>query len=150
MLLGRYHGPMKRFLLLLALMLALPVSAVELKWSDAWVRPAPPGVKMLAGYVTLSNPGKKPILITGARSSAFASVEMHETVTEDGVAKMRPVEQLRIDAGESIRMAPGGLHLMLIEPKAALDADQPIIIEFLDAGGAPLPVIFTLRPPTRG
>ena len=145
-----YDPPMKKLILFLAALLALPVSATELQWRDAWIRAAPPGVKMLAGYVNLTNPGKTPILITGVRSAAFESIEIHETVTENGVAKMRPLGQLSIAAGQTVQMAPGGMHLMLTEPKEPLAVGQTVVIEFLDAAGAPLPVIFNLRSPTRG
>jgi copper(I)-binding protein len=42
-------------------------------------------------------------------------VEIHETIIENDVMRMRPVDALEIPAGESVEMAPGGLHLMLLD-----------------------------------
>jgi copper(I)-binding protein len=38
---------------------------------DAWIRLAPPGASMLAGYATLSNTGDAPITVLTVQSDAF-------------------------------------------------------------------------------
>jgi periplasmic copper chaperone A len=42
-------------------------------------------------------------------------VELHQTVDEDGMTRMRRVDGIDVQADESVRLEPGGLHLMLID-----------------------------------
>lgn len=81
--------------------------------SNAWVRAMPPGQSMTAAYLQLHNSGTTALEILGV-SSSLASASLHETRVEDGRSSMRAVAALSVPAGESIRMQPGGLHIMLM------------------------------------
>lgn len=74
------------------------------------------GNPMSAGYMLLSNNSDAPIEITSVSSPQFASVELHETRDENGIARMRPIEALSIEPGQAVRLEPGGKHLMLMRP----------------------------------
>ena len=75
-----------------------------------------PMPRMKAGYMTLTNNTDETIDITHVSSPQFDRAEIHETVLEDDVSRMRPVGVLTIAAGESVRLEPGGKHLMLMQP----------------------------------
>ncbi len=98
---------------------------------QAWVRAAPPGVPMLAGYADLHNTGDAPLRITAVESAAFGSVSIHETTVVDGVSRMRELPGLAVEAGDSVRLEPGGKHLMLMEPRQPVDARTPLALSFL-------------------
>jgi hypothetical protein len=53
-------------------------------------------------------------------SPQFARVELHETRIEDGMARMRQLDGLDLPPGGRVTLAPGGLHLMLLEPVSAI------------------------------
>ncbi len=74
------------------------------------------GMKMSAGYMTMTNNSNEPLTITRVASPQFGSVEMHETVIENDVARMRKVEQLIIPARGQVALERGGKHLMLMKP----------------------------------
>lgn len=76
-----------------------------------------PGTAMSAGYLRLENPGRAAVTLTRVTSPQFGRVDLHRTVVEDGVSKMRPVPELVIAPGESVTLEPGGLHLMLMQPR---------------------------------
>ncbi len=95
---------------------------------DAWVREAPPNASMLAGYVTLTNNTEEVLTLTSAASKQFNHVEIHRTVVENGVAKMRHQKELPIPAGESVKLEPGGYHFMLMHPESAVKADDEVLI----------------------
>ena len=97
--------------------LTVAAAAAELEISQLWVRAAPPTARVMAGYMNISNNGTTPVQVVAVSSPGFAATELHRTVVEDGVARMEPVGQLEIAAGASVSLEPGGLHLMLIEPK---------------------------------
>jgi copper(I)-binding protein len=67
--------------------------------------------------------------ITGVSSPNADRVEMHNTVTTDGLASMERVDSVELPAGQTITFAPRGLHLMVISP----DATFPIQIQ-LESG----------------
>ncbi|HEY2346682.1 MAG TPA: copper chaperone PCu(A)C [Xanthomonadaceae bacterium] len=111
----------------------------------AWVRAAPPGVAMLAGYMVLHNEGSTPLTFTGASSDAFGMVELHRSQTVNGMETMRPAGAQAIPAGGVLRIEPGGLHLMLMQPKRALKIGDAVHFTLHFAGGADADVSATVR-----
>jgi copper(I)-binding protein len=106
-------------------------AAGTLAVEQGWIRAAPPGVPMLAGYADLRNGGDAPVRISAVESAAFGSVSLHETTVVDGVSRMRELPGLAIDAGATVRLAPGGKHLMLMEPRQPVDARAPVRLSFV-------------------
>lgn len=96
--------------------------AAPLVASDIVIRPPLPGMEMAAGYLSLHNTGRQPVTITGVTSAQFGRVEMHETVIEDGVARMVELGALTLLPGSTIDFSPGGKHLMLMQPLSELDS----------------------------
>lgn len=80
-----------------------------------------PGRSMSAGYLLLENRSDQPIDVTRIESPEFGRVEMHETVIEDGIARMRRMTVLEVPANGSVRLERGGRHLMLMQPAADID-----------------------------
>jgi copper(I)-binding protein len=102
--------------LLLPCLFLPAIALAELDISDAWIKNLPPSVPVRAGYMTLYNPDSSAVSIVAIRSVAFASVEIHQTIAQDGMMRMEKVKVLNIEAGTQVQLAPGGLHLMMIEP----------------------------------
>ena len=108
---------------------------------DAWARQAPmmPSTGPMHGdtgtgavYVTLRNTGPAPDALVGASSEAAEVVELHETIRDGEVMRMRPVGKLALPAGATLEMKPGGFHIMLIHLKRALRPGDrvPITLTF--------------------
>ena len=74
------------------------------------------GMPMAAGYLEISNRSGEAIRIDRVSSPEYGSVEMHETVIEDGIARMREIPVLEIAAGDTVVFERGGKHLMLMQP----------------------------------
>lgn len=108
--------------LLLALLgCACSQESAPLVATDVVVSKPKPGMSMTAGYLTLSNNALQPIVITQVASPQFESVELHESVIEDGVARMYPLGDVTILAKSSVVFQPGGKHLMLMRPVGEFD-----------------------------
>ncbi len=133
-------------LALLAILLpALAATAQPpLHAEDAWIR-ATPGVDVAAAYLTLHNSGSQPVVVTGVRSPVAAAAMIHETALINGQSTMRPHEPLRIAAGETVRFAPGGLHIMLHMLNRPLASGEDVPLTLLLEGGAPVTVIARVR-----
>lgn len=90
---------------------------------------------MMAGFGRLSNACDGPVTVVAVRSEAFADVSLHRTSNEGGVSRMREVPALRLEAGESATLAPGGLHLMLMHPHAEVREGDSVTVRLeLDDG----------------
>jgi copper(I)-binding protein len=127
---------------LAALIVAAPACADEIKAGDlvisqAWARATPKGAKVGGGYLTIQNQGSAPDRLTGGSSDVAGSVQVHEMSMQNGVMKMRPVENgLAIDPGKTVKLAPGGYHLMMMDLKAPLKRGEkvPVTLDFEKAG----------------
>ena len=89
--------------------------AGDLVIEDAWLaEPANPS--MTAGYLTISNTGDEDITLTEAATSLSDRTELHTVeTTESGAAQMVPVDDIPIPAGETVELASGGLHIMVLD-----------------------------------
>ena len=110
---------------------AMSVSGVQV------IAPAP-GRKTSVAYFTIHNRGNNAVVLNGVTSPQFGRVEMHETVLEMGIARMRPLTSLKVDAGSSVEFAAGGKHLMLSEPVKVLLPDSPVSLHLQFASEATL------------
>ena len=112
-------------------------AAAPLEVREAWIAEAPPGASVQAAYMQLHNGGTASLTVTAATSPAFASVELHRTVHEGPMARMEKLPGLPLAPGESVSLAPGGLHLMLIAPRQPLSEGETVPLELhLDSGAA--------------
>src|SRR5271168_165355 len=90
--------------------------------TQPWARATPKGASSGAAYMTITNNGTTPDRVSCASSDASAQCQIHIMTMENGVMKMRPVEGgLEIKPGETVTLAPGGFHMMLLDLKAPLE-----------------------------
>ena len=101
-------------------------AADEIKVGDAYVRAIPPGQPNSAAFMVLDNGGAKGHALVGAASPVAEAVELHTHIMDEGMMKMRRVERVELPAGESVRLQPGGLHVMLIGLKQPLKPDDQV------------------------
>ncbi|HEX4896800.1 MAG TPA: copper chaperone PCu(A)C [Candidatus Limnocylindrales bacterium] len=104
--------------------------------SDAWVRPPMGADRPAAGYLTITNPGAAADALVGVSSPVAMSCEIHETsMDSSGMAGMQPIDRLEIPAGGTVRLEPGGYHLMLMESQAmTVGSTVELRLEFETAG----------------
>jgi hypothetical protein len=74
-----------------------------------------------AAYMILRNRGSAPERLLAVRTNEARSAEVHgTTITVEGVAQMCRVEAVEIPPGGEVRLAPGGLRVMLTGLKGPL------------------------------
>lgn len=113
---------------------------------NAWIPEAPPNARMLAGYLDLENAGSTPVVIVAARAEGFGRVEIHRTVTEDGVSRMRRQDRLVVDPGQTVTFEPGGLHLMFMHMDRRPRPGDRVEVELIDAEGVSWTFSAEMRP----
>lgn len=113
---------------------------------QGWARlPPNPAMPMTAGYGVIHNGCSKAVAITGATSSSFDDVSLHETTITDGVSRMRAIERLPLAPGARAELKPGGLHLMLMQGKGALKEEQVVPLRLQLEGGGEASTTLTVR-----
>jgi len=126
----------------LAGLLAAPARAAEVKAGDlvisqAWSRATPNGAKIGGGYLTIENKGAVADRLIGGSAASAGKVEVHEMAMNNGVMTMRAVEGgLTIEPGKTVKLAPGGYHLMIFDLKGPLKQGEklPLTLNFEKAG----------------
>jgi copper(I)-binding protein len=133
-------------LALLAGLFATPTRAEETKAGDlvitqAWSRATPGGARVAGGYLTIENRGSAPDRLIGASAEVAEKIQVHEMSMNNGVMTMRQLDKgLAIEPGKTVKLAPGGIHLMMLNPKSPLrQGDKvPVTLEFEKAGKVPV------------
>lgn len=120
----------RKLLALLALLGSSTAWACELEVTG-FARETIPGQSMSAAYLHLRNDCEAARTLVAVTAQGM-DVSIHETREVDGRVQMRALEQLVVPASGIVRMAPGGLHLML--EGAALKAGQAldVVLKFAD------------------
>jgi copper(I)-binding protein len=124
-----------------------PDGVAKLVVADAWARPTSAGMPMGAAYFTIINGTGHDDALIAASSPAAARVEMHETKIEDGMARMRPLAEIRVPARGRVSATPGGIHLMLVDLAKPLAAGTrvPLTLEFRTAGRLTVQLVVEAR-----
>lgn len=120
-------------------------SRPDIEFIDPWIPAAPPDVSVFAGYFEVRNNTSEPIVLISAGTPHFDAVELHRTVEENGLARMVRQDAVEVSSNATYRFAPGGYHLMLINPIEPVSegANIPLKMSFED--GRAVVVDFTVR-----
>jgi copper(I)-binding protein len=134
----------KYALLALALAGIVPAAAAAhgyvlgaLKIGHPWARPTPNGAPTAAGYLTVTNTGARPDRLLGGSSPLAGQIEVHQMSMDGGIMRMRLLpDGVALPPGATVRLEPGGYHLMLVGPKAPFKVGDhiPATLKFAKAG----------------
>lgn len=135
-----------RILLSLALLIVtLSATAAPLNITEAWIKDLPPAVPMRAGYLTMENQATTTVKLTAVESEVFTRIEVHETIEKDGMMSMRPLSPLVLSANSVIKLAPGGIHLMMMRPKVDIKLGDLVDVTFHFDDGNTQTIQMTVR-----
>ena len=100
-----------------------------------WSRPAAQGQNGVI-YLEISNSGATDDRLIAVSTPLAGRVELHRSTMEDGIHRMEKVDSIPVPAGGTVALAPGGLHVMLIDLRFMLMAEEtiPVTLTFEHAG----------------
>ena len=75
---------------------------------------APPTTSEAAGYFIVVNHGSVPDTLFELTSPVASGAMLHGQVPDGGMVRMVPLDAPAIPAHDSLVLAPGGMHLMLM------------------------------------
>lgn len=111
-----------------------------------WARPSPGNATMGAAYLTVIG-GGLPDRLIGISSPAAAKTEVHETINDNGVLKMRAVPSMVLEPGKPVAFQPGGYHVMLMGLKSPLKLGDSFPLTLTFEHAAPITVMTTVEAP---
>jgi len=125
---------MKR--LLLALLFIAPSAHAGIIVENPWAAATPPGASVGGGYLVVRNTGASPERLIGASSPIAERVEMHVSITEGDIVKMRQQQSLTVPANGRLELKPGAGHLMFVGLKKPFKQGDtvPLTLRFERAG----------------
>lgn len=91
-----------------------------------WARATPGGAKVGAAYMEIKAGAAGADKLLAVSSDAAETVELHNHIMDNGVARMRRVDDIAVPAGGSVALKPGGYHVMLINLKQQLKAGDKV------------------------
>jgi copper(I)-binding protein len=120
-------------MLVALLVMASAAAAADVRVDNAWARAPAPGQKTASAYADLTSASDAALI--SAASPLAGRVELHSMTLDGGVMRMRPLARIDLPAGKTVKLAPAGMHLMLLDLKQAL---KP---------GDKLPLVLTIQGP---
>ena len=101
--------------------------AAGIKIEKPWTRVTPPGAKVAAGFMTITNTGNEADRLVSGSVALAKTVEIHEMSMKDGIMRMNEVDAgLEIAPGATVVLKPGGYHLMFMGLTAEPQEGQPV------------------------
>ena len=99
--------------------------------TDGWFRSLPGSIPA-GGYFVLQNNGDKPATLSGAQSPACGMLMLHKSENMSGMEQMDDVRKIDIPAHGTLKFAPGGYHLMCMQPAMKIGGRIPVTLQFAD------------------
>lgn len=130
---------MKKWLLALCILAGTTLPAFaqssKIEVADAWARPPIGQNRNTAAYLTLTNKGSAPDRLLSVTTAAAGKAELHTTTREGEVMRMREVQNVELKPGASVKFAPAGLHVMMLDVKPLKAGDTfTLTLQFEKAG----------------
>lgn len=135
---------MIRFIALALSLAAAPVFAGEITVEDAYARASRPGAPTGAMFMTIRNSSDTTDRLLAAQSPVAQLVEFHTHIDDNGIMRMRPVEDgFEIPADGEHMLMRGGDHVMLMGLTQPLEDGKtvPLTLVFQNAGEISVDVI---------
>jgi periplasmic copper chaperone A len=106
--------------------MATDYKAGSLAISGPWSRATPKGAQAGVGYLAIKNNGTTPDRLIGGSVAVADHFELHVTIIENGIARMRERSEIEIKPGETIEFKPGGSHAMFVDLRHPLSKGEHI------------------------
>lgn len=110
--------------------------ALQIQVTTPYAREVPPGAMASASFMTLKNTSDHDIYLIQADSKVAKQVELHTHINDNGVMRMRQVQDIKIPAHGMTMLQPGGFHIMLIGLQQKLVKGEQIQVQLTFKDGS--------------
>lgn len=122
--------------------------AGALEIDHPWARATAPGQTMGAGYMTIKNSGDAPDTLISISTAVATTTRIHQVKHENNMAKMSAVDAFAVPAKATVKLAPGGYHVMFMNIKAPFKEGEKIPATLTFAKAGKVKIVFKVEPLT--
>ncbi len=122
-------------------------AAAAVTISSQYVRAVPPGQPNSLIYMGLHNAAPVDYSLVAVEGDIAQLVELHNHIREDGMLKMRQIEQVVIPAGGEVQLKPGGMHVMLMGLNRELQLGEEIGVTLIFNDGSQIEIKAPVQKP---
>lgn len=116
---------LKCFLFFIVFLITTEIyAAPDIKIKNAWIASTQESDDMSVAYMSLFS--DQDLILTSITSPTIKTIEMHNTILEKGIMKMRMAHEIKIDHDKTFEFKSGGSHLMLMDFKGPLKAGEKV------------------------
>ncbi|HEY9323190.1 MAG TPA: copper chaperone PCu(A)C [Candidatus Methylopumilus sp.] len=116
---------LKCFLFFIVFLITTEIyAAPDIKIKNAWIASTQESDDMSVAYMSLFS--DEDLILTSITSPTIKTIEMHNTILEKGIMKMRMAHEIKIDHDKTFEFKSGGSHLMLMDFKGPLKAGEKV------------------------
>jgi periplasmic copper chaperone A len=138
---------LRRAAFLALALLAAPLARADIVAGEGWSRATPPLATTGVGYLVLTNTGTESRSLLRIISPVSDRVMIHRSsVDYNGVARMWPVGELTLKAGETLRFDPNGFHVMFMDIKTPFAVGTKVPLSLLFEDEKEVTVMLEVRP----
>src|ERR1700720_279965 len=123
---------------------AAPVHAADIAISGSWFRALPAG-QPAGGHFTMHNRGAASAELVASSSTACGMMMLHQSVESGGTSRMMDVKSVSVPAGGTVAFAPGGYHLMCMDPGPGMAPGKTVPVTLLFSDGSKAHADFTVK-----
>jgi len=104
---------------------------------NQWSRTSPKVTSAGVAYMDITASEADQLVGASVDSSIAAATELHETsMNDEGAMAMQPVTAIDLPADETVKLEPGGFHIMLLDLTEPLETGQKytLTLRFAESG----------------
>lgn len=118
-----------------ALLAASTLMAADISLDHVRARDTKPGTNNSAIFMDIKNASNADVKLVGVHSSVCKSTEIHTHKMENGMMAMVQVEDAIIPKNGETKLAPGGLHIMLMDLNKPIKDGDKVDLELKFSNG---------------
>ncbi len=118
-----------------ALLAASTIMAADISLDHVRARDTKPGTNNSAIFMNIKNASNADVKLVGVHSSVCKSTEIHTHKMENGMMAMVQVEDAVIPKNGETKLAPGGLHIMLMDLNRPIKDGDKVDLELKFSNG---------------
>ena len=123
-----------------------PAGPARVEAANATCRPTIGPRRMTGCYLVLT--ASEDDRLVSVMTPMAREAQIHEMAMEGDVMRMRELKDgLPLPAGETVRLQPGGNHLMLLDTRGPLEVGQTVPLALTFEKAAPVTVLATVGQP---
>ena len=122
-------------LVFVAMLAASTLMAADISLENVRARDTKPGTNNSAIFMNIKNASNADVKLVGVHSSVCKSTEIHTHKMENGMMAMVQVEDAVIPKNGETKLAPGGLHIMLMDLNRPIKDGDKVDLELKFSNG---------------